>query len=240
MAHNLRDLGRLRGVMQRSLIKRLAAKFKISVRDVCTGGTETRIRNEDGAIRSVIEIRVGRDNQPPLIARWGGVSLKWGIATTLEDRLTPFNQSTALSWCNGCSRTPANCAAAATCRSASRSGAEGPGAERAVGKAAVGQADGGATSKDARAVPSVPHGPPCRQRCSGRLDHSTLESRMMRKYQVRFGGGLTEKAGDNRTSPAAYATVSRTERRRWRTTAAHPPVEIRPRRPRSRLFHRHE
>jgi hypothetical protein len=26
------------------------------------------------------------------------------------------------------------------------------------------------------------------------LEHNTLESRMMRKYHVRFGGGLLEKA----------------------------------------------
>ena len=89
MAHNLRDLGRLRGVMQRSLTKTLAAKFKISVREVYRR-YQARIRNENGAIRSVIEVRVERNSQPPLIARWGGVSLKWGIATTLEDRLTPF------------------------------------------------------------------------------------------------------------------------------------------------------
>jgi len=42
---------------------------------------------------------------------------------------------------------------------------------------------------------------------SGRLEHSTLESRMMRKYQVRFGGGPTEKACTSRTSPAAYPTM---------------------------------
>ena len=89
MAHNLRDLGRLRGVMQRSLAKTLAAKFKISVREVY-GRYRTRIRDDEGTIRSVFEVRVERNGKSPLVARWGGVSLKWGIATTLEDRLAPF------------------------------------------------------------------------------------------------------------------------------------------------------
>lgn len=89
MAHNLRDVSRLRGVMQRSLTKTLAAKFKISVRDVYRR-YQTQIRNDEGAIRSVFEVRVERDGKSPLVARWGGVSLKWGIVTTLEDRLVPF------------------------------------------------------------------------------------------------------------------------------------------------------
>jgi hypothetical protein len=50
----------------------------------------TQIRNDEGALRSVLEVRVGREGKPPLTARWGGVSLKWGIATTPEDRLAPF------------------------------------------------------------------------------------------------------------------------------------------------------
>jgi group II intron reverse transcriptase/maturase len=89
MAHNLRDVRRLRGVMQRSLTKTLAAKFKISVREVYRR-YRTQIRNDEGVLRSVLEIRVGREGRPPLVARWGGISLRWGIATTLEDRLAPF------------------------------------------------------------------------------------------------------------------------------------------------------
>ena len=49
----------------------------------------------------------------------------------------------------------------------------------------------------------------------GKLDEAKvketrkLESRMMRKYPVRFGGGLGEKAVKKRTSLAAYPASTR-------------------------------
>jgi hypothetical protein len=54
----------------------------------------------------------------------------------------------------------------------------------------------------------------------------SLESRMMRKYQVRFGGGRMEKEHANDTSPAAYPTVHGAEDDG--RGGGHRPVGVRP------------
>jgi hypothetical protein len=84
MAHNLRDLDRLKGVMQRSLTKTLAAKLRISVPKVYERFA-TQIETEQGQ-RRVLEVRIERRDKKPLIARWGGISLAWKLDTTLSDR----------------------------------------------------------------------------------------------------------------------------------------------------------
>src|SRR5262249_22262315 len=89
MAHNLAQLSRLRGLMQRSLTKTLASKFRITVAEVyrrCRAFT----KDEYGNRRSVLQVQVQRDDKPPLIAQWGAVSLRWRIETTIDDRLTPY------------------------------------------------------------------------------------------------------------------------------------------------------
>lgn len=75
MAHNLRDLSRLQWTMQRSLTKTLAAKLRISVPKVYDR-YGTTIDTEHGP-RRVLEVRIERGDKPPLIARWGGISLAW-------------------------------------------------------------------------------------------------------------------------------------------------------------------
>jgi group II intron reverse transcriptase/maturase len=84
MAHNVRDLGRLKGVMQRSLTKTLAAKLRISVPKVYEHFATT-IETERGQYR-VLEVRIERSDKEPLITRWGGISLAWTLDTTLLDR----------------------------------------------------------------------------------------------------------------------------------------------------------
>ena len=89
MAHNLGQLSRLRGVMQRSLTMTLAHKFQITVAQVYRR-CRAYIRDEYGNRKSVLEVRVEREGKPPLIARWGAVSLRWRIETTIDDRLAPY------------------------------------------------------------------------------------------------------------------------------------------------------
>jgi group II intron reverse transcriptase/maturase len=89
MAHNLRNLGRVHGVMQRSLTKTLAWKFRISVPQVYRR-FRRRIVAEDGTQRSVLEVRMEREGKAPLTARWGGISLAWKVDTSLDDRFVPF------------------------------------------------------------------------------------------------------------------------------------------------------
>jgi hypothetical protein len=75
--------------MQRSLTKTLASKFRITVAEVyrrCRGF----IRDEYGNRKSVLQVQVQCEGKPPLIARWGAVSLRWRIEATIDDRLTPY------------------------------------------------------------------------------------------------------------------------------------------------------
>jgi group II intron reverse transcriptase/maturase len=89
MAHNLRDVSHLRGIMQHSLTRTLAAKFRISVPEVYRR-YRAQILDEDGKQRPGFEVRVAREGKPPLVAQWGGMSLAWSLDTTLDDRFIPF------------------------------------------------------------------------------------------------------------------------------------------------------
>ena len=89
MAHNLRDVARLKGIMQHSLTRTLAAKLRIRVPEVYRR-YRAQILDHDGVRRVGFEVRVAREGKPPLVARWGGISLAWNIDTTLDDRLVPF------------------------------------------------------------------------------------------------------------------------------------------------------
>jgi hypothetical protein len=89
MAHNLRDVSHLHGIMQHSLTRTLAAKLRISVPEVYRR-YRVEILGEDGIRRVGFEVRVAREGKPPLIARWGGISLAWNIDTTLDDRFPAF------------------------------------------------------------------------------------------------------------------------------------------------------
>ena len=68
-------LKHLHWVMQTSLLKTLAHKLKISVRQV-RRRYGTKIQTEDGVTRHVIREVVPRDGKRPLIATFGGISLK--------------------------------------------------------------------------------------------------------------------------------------------------------------------
>lgn len=89
LAHNLRDVARLHGIMQHSLTRTLAAKLRISIPAVYRR-YRAQILGEDGVRRAGLEVQIPRDGKPLLIARWGGISLAWNIDAPLEDRLVPF------------------------------------------------------------------------------------------------------------------------------------------------------
>jgi hypothetical protein len=89
LAHNLRDVAHLHGIMQHSLTRTLAAKLRISVPEVYRR-YRVEILGDDGIRRAGLEVRVEREGKPPLIAQWGGISLAWSIDATLDDRLVPF------------------------------------------------------------------------------------------------------------------------------------------------------
>jgi hypothetical protein len=74
LAFNRHQFGRLKGVMQRSLTKTLARKFRISVPAVYRRYGAT-LQTEQGPRRG-LQVTIDRgDDRPPLVAQWGGISL---------------------------------------------------------------------------------------------------------------------------------------------------------------------
>lgn len=84
MAHNVRDLNKLRWTMQGSLTRTLAAKLRTSISNVYEL-YGTTIDTDLGA-RRVLEVRIARGKKKPLVARWGGISLVWTLDVELFDR----------------------------------------------------------------------------------------------------------------------------------------------------------
>jgi len=89
LAHNLRDVAHLHGIMQHSLTRTLAAKLRISVPAVYRR-YRVEVLGEDGTRRVGLEVRIEREGKPPLVTQWGGISLAWNIDASLDDRLVAF------------------------------------------------------------------------------------------------------------------------------------------------------
>jgi len=83
MAYNLHTLTRLKGVMQESLAKTLAFKYKTSVRKIYEK-YQTEIEVE-GKRYKVFQVIIPREGKKPLVATWGGIPLTWDIRATIED-----------------------------------------------------------------------------------------------------------------------------------------------------------
>jgi group II intron reverse transcriptase/maturase len=83
LATNLRDLSKLRWVMEMSLTKTLAHKLKISVRQVYKR-LRTVLSTPSGP-RLGLQMTVTRANKPPLLATWGGIGLARNMKATLND-----------------------------------------------------------------------------------------------------------------------------------------------------------
>ena len=73
LAFNRHRLGRLRHVMEQSLAKTLAHKYKISVPQACR--RYRAVLDTGHGPRRGLQVTVDRDGKPPLVAQWGGISL---------------------------------------------------------------------------------------------------------------------------------------------------------------------
>jgi hypothetical protein len=83
LAYNMSKLTKLKWVMERSLTKTLAAKYKLTVPKVYE-----KYRAKfmvDGREYNVLQANLPRPDKKPLIATWGGVPLRWDIKATLQD-----------------------------------------------------------------------------------------------------------------------------------------------------------
>jgi hypothetical protein len=85
MAVNLTKLDKLKWVMETSLLKTLAHTLRLSVNQVAKRYRAT-IETDQGprkGFRVVVERGKGRK---PLVAEWGGISLKWRVDAVLNDQ----------------------------------------------------------------------------------------------------------------------------------------------------------
>src|SRR3984893_739479 len=89
MAYNLHTLQKLKWVMEISLAKTLAHKFKISVRKVYKKYKADL--DIEGKKYKGLQITVPREGKKPLIATWGGIPLTWDITAPIEDQIEQYH-----------------------------------------------------------------------------------------------------------------------------------------------------
>jgi hypothetical protein len=83
LAHNRDRLSELRWVMEQSLTKTLAVKLKVSVSRVYRQ-YEATLQTENGP-RTGLVVTVERNGKKPLVAKWGGISLRRQETAILND-----------------------------------------------------------------------------------------------------------------------------------------------------------
>jgi group II intron reverse transcriptase/maturase len=84
LAHNLHSLHKLKWIMEQSLVKTLAYKLKISVKAVYDK-YQTTFQVDKKPYKGLQAMKY-RDGKEPLIARWGGIPLKWNREATMNDQ----------------------------------------------------------------------------------------------------------------------------------------------------------
>lgn len=92
LAFNRHRLGRLKYVMERSLTKTLARKFRIRVPQVYR--RYQAVLNTEHGPRRGLQVIVPRDGRKPLVAQWGGISLARDITPR------PFYDNPSRVWNN--------------------------------------------------------------------------------------------------------------------------------------------
>jgi group II intron reverse transcriptase/maturase len=84
LAHNIGTLGKVKWVMDISLRKTLAAKHRMSVKEV---SKKYRAEIEvNGKKYKVLQAKVPRPGKEPLVSTWGGVPLKRSMEATLNEQ----------------------------------------------------------------------------------------------------------------------------------------------------------
>lgn len=86
MAYNLHTLNKLKYVMEVSLVKTLASKYKTTCTKIYRR-YGTIIKTDEGN-RKVILVRRDREHKKPLITYFGGISLKWNKWVSINEQQT--------------------------------------------------------------------------------------------------------------------------------------------------------
>jgi group II intron reverse transcriptase/maturase len=84
LAHNLTKLGKLKWVMDISLMKTLAAKHKTTTQNIRKKHRKTIVR--ENKEYQVLQASIPRKDKEPLVATWGGVPLVWDIKATIKEQ----------------------------------------------------------------------------------------------------------------------------------------------------------
>jgi group II intron reverse transcriptase/maturase len=84
LAYNLSSFTRLKGYMEQSLVKTLAGKFKLSVPKIYKKYQTTF--TVDSRTYKGLHAVITREGKKPLVARWGGIPLRWDSKATLNDQ----------------------------------------------------------------------------------------------------------------------------------------------------------
>jgi hypothetical protein len=89
MAHNVSLLNKLKWIMETSLTKTLAAKLKLSVRQVYAKYHTTLVT--DGKSYKGLQTVIYRgEDKKPLVAQWGGIPLRRQMDHPIPDRPYPY------------------------------------------------------------------------------------------------------------------------------------------------------
>lgn len=84
LAYNMHTLNQLKWVMECSLTKTLASKFRVRVSKIYEKyGAEFVV---EGHKSKGLQVIIPRQEKKPLVATWGGITLKWEIQATLEEQ----------------------------------------------------------------------------------------------------------------------------------------------------------
>ena len=84
LGYNLRSLNTLKWVMEQSLVKTLAAKFRLTGPQVYQRYKATITRQ--GKAYQGLQVVRAREGKKPLVAQWGGISLQWNSRAILNDQ----------------------------------------------------------------------------------------------------------------------------------------------------------
>ena len=172
LAHNVSHFGKLRGIMELSLTKTLAAKHKTSARKMHRRYAATA--DTEHGPRACLKVVVQRDDgKRPLVAQFGGIPPETATtghprrptASTVQERpqrasqTAPSGRMRDVRVNGGHTSSPHPCAPR-------------PERERSRSKVQVGTTHGGKATQDPRGLPSMSHGHPRGATAdAARIDH---------------------------------------------------------------------